>query len=146
MNKIFTAIMTGMLMLSPAMAQDDVSPVTSGSTSPITSSDATPYIPETLEVTGVAIVSTPKTDPRDPKGPKLGSSAIVNGRIWWEGTTLKIRKDDNSWVTLTLTKVEMIKGKGGVLTFTIELTRHQNKPTFQVAIKKSTSWGLTKTN
>jgi len=118
-----------MLMLSPLTAQDN---------------PATPYIPAKMVVTGAAVVKTPRIDPRDPKGPKLGSSAIVNGRIWWEGHTAKVRKDDTHWVTLTLTKVEMVKGKGATLTFTVELTRHQDKPTFQVSIKKGTGWGLQK--
>lgn len=129
MKKLFAGILTGMLMLSPLAAQDN---------------PAAPYIPQKMEVTGVAIVENPRVDPRNPKGPKLGSSAIVNDQIWWEGQTIKVRKDDDSWVTLTLTKVEMVKGKGGVLTFTIELTRHLNKPTFKVSIKKGSGWGLEK--
>jgi hypothetical protein len=129
MNKLFSGILACMLMLTPLTAQDN---------------PAAPYIPDKMVVTGAVVVKTPRIDPRDPKGPKLGNSAIVNGMIWWEGRTAKVRKDDNSWVTLTLTKVEMVKGKGGVLTFTVELTRHAEKPTFQVAMKKGTGWGLQK--
>ena len=129
MNKLFSGLLACMLMLSPLAAQDN---------------PADPYIPAKMEVTGVAVVENPQVDPRNPKGPKLGSSAIVNGQIWWEGQTIKVRRDDNSWVTLTLTKVEMVKAKGGVLTFTVELTRHAEKPTFQVSIKKTSGWGLKK--
>lgn len=129
MNKLFSGILACMLMLSPLAAQDN---------------PAAPYIPAKMEVTGVVIVKKPQVDPRNPKGPKLGNSAIVNGAIWWEGQTIKVRRDDNSWVTLTLTKVEMVKGKGGVLTFTVEFTRHAEKPTFQVSIKKASGWGLQK--
>jgi hypothetical protein len=111
-----------MLFLSPAVADDA----------------AAAYIPETLKVSGVVLVEQPTEDPRDPDGPKLGNSAIVNGKIWWEGQTIKVKKtadeDDDSWVTLTLTKVEKAKGKrGSVLTFTVELTRHLDKPTFTIA-------------
>jgi len=129
MNKLFSGILACLFMLSPLAAQDN---------------PAAPYIPQKIEVTGVAVVENPKVDPRNPKGPKLGSSAIVNDSIWWEGQTIKIRKDDDSWVTLTLTKVERVKGKGGVLTFTVELTRHAEKPTFQVTIKKKSGYGLEK--
>lgn len=85
--------------------------------------------PIALEVTGVVVSHSNK----------YKSSAIVDDRIWWEGETKRIRKEDDSWVTLTLTKVEMVKGKGGVLTFTVET---DNKDTFTVSIKKSTTWGL----
>ena len=129
MNKIFSGIIACILMLSPLAAQDN---------------PADPYIPQKMEVTGVAVVENPRVDPRNPEGPKLGSSAIVNDRIWWEGQTIKVRRDDDSWVTLTLTKVEMVEGKGGVLTFTVELTRHAEKPTFQVTIRKSSKYGLEK--
>jgi hypothetical protein len=128
MNKIFLSLLISLVLVSPLTAQDN---------------PADPYIPEKMEVTGAVVVEKPQVDPRSPKGPKLGSSAIVNGQIWWEGQTVKVRKD-NGWVTLTLTKVEMVKGKGAVLTFTVELTRHLEKPTFKVGIKKSSGWGLRK--
>jgi hypothetical protein len=138
MKKIFVGILTGMLMLSPVIAQDTPNPNINND-----ATEAVPYVPEKMEVTGVAVVAKPQVDPRNPKGPKLGSSAIVNGQIWWEGQTIKVRKDDDSWVTLTLTKVEMVKGKGGVCTFTVELAS-SDKPTFKVSIKKSSGWGLEK--
>tara|TARA_B100001109_G_scaffold241012_1_gene224807 strand:+ start:102 stop:446 length:345 start_codon:yes stop_codon:yes gene_type:complete len=98
---------------------------------PVATADTQP--PLSLEVTGV-VVSHSK---------KFKSSAIVNDRIWWEGQTIRVRKEDDTWVTLTLTKVEMIQGRGGVLTFTVE-TEDEEKPTFQVGIKKATGWGLTR--
>ena len=129
MNKTFLNILMSIVLLSPAVAQDN---------------SADPYIPEKMEVTGAAVVEKPKVDPRNPKGKKLGSSAIVNDKIWWEGATIKVRKSDDSFVTLTLTKVEMVKGKGAVLTFTVELTRHLEKPTFTVKLKRASGWGLKK--
>lgn len=118
-NFIFGLLMS-MFFLSPLSAQDN---------------PADPYVPDKMEVTGAVLVEKPVVNPRDPKGPKLGSSAIVNDRIWWEGETIKVRKGDG-WVTLTLTKVERVKGQF-VLTFTVEFTRHLEKPTFKVFMKRS---------
>ena len=129
MNKLIFSLLVSLFLLSPLSAQDN---------------PADPYIPDKMEVTGAVVVEKPQIDPRDPKGPKLGSSAIVNGRIWWEGKTTKVKRSGDSWVTLTLTKVEMVKGKGAVLTFTVELTRHLEKPTFKVGIKRASGWGLKK--
>ena len=98
---------------------------------PAAIADTQPPLP--LDVTGVVVSSSKR----------YKSSAIVNDRIWWEGQTIRLRKEDDSWVTLTLTKVEMIQGRGGVLTFTVE-TENEEKPTFQVGIKKATGWGLTR--
>ena len=121
MNKFIFGLLVSLFLISPVSAQDN---------------PADPYIPNKMKVTGVVVVKNPAVNPRNPKGPKLGSSAIVNDRIWWEGETIKVRKDDGGWVTLTLTKVEFVKGKG-VLTFTVELTRHLEKPTFKVNMRRA---------
>ena len=108
MNSIFSKILAAFLLLMPMSAVADV------------------QAPLPLEVTGVVVSHTPK----------IKSAAIVNDSIWWEGDTIKLRKEDNSWVTLTLTKVEMVEGRGGVLTFTIK-TDAKVDPTFKVGIKKA---------
>ena len=113
MNKIFNVVLAAFLLIMP--------------------STALAIEPSDLEVTGVVVSHTKR----------YKSSAIVNDRIWWEGETLRLRQDDDSWVTLTLVKVEMVEGKGGVLTFKVGEADSEGE-TFQVGIKKSTRWGLTR--
>jgi len=116
MNKIFSGIVAAFLLISPLTAAEIEPPVK-------------------MEVTGVVVVSKTKK--------KLKNAAIVNDAIWWEGQTIKVRKDDDTWIILTLSKVEIVKGKGGVLTFLVE-DGSNDLPTFKVAIKKASGWGLTK--
>jgi len=127
MKKIFAAILAVTLWAVPTSAAEIDAPVK-------------------LDISGVVVVDKPRPDPRDPKR-MLGNSAIVNDTIWWEGQTIRLRKDDNTWITLTLVKVEMVKGKGGVCTFRVEDGSRSHpsiRPTFKTAIKKKASWGLEK--
>jgi len=88
--------------------------------------------PITLEVTGTVIIKN------QPKGKKLKNASIVNDAIWWEGDTKKLRLKDGGWVTLKLLKVE--QGKA-----IFELRGRRGRPPhFQVKIKQSENWGLTK--
>lgn len=127
MKKIFAAILAATLWAAPLSAAEIDAPVK-------------------LDITGVVIVDKPRPDPRDPKR-MLGNSAIVNDTIWWEGQTVRLRKDDDSWITLTLVKVELVEGKGGVCTFRVEDAARspEAKPdTFKTTIKKKAGWGLDK--
>lgn len=84
--------------------------------------------PIKLEITGTVVL----------KKSKLRNSAIVNDTIWWEGDTKKLRLDDGGWVELKLVKV--VHGKT-----IFELRgRVGRPPQFEVKLKQSSNWGLTR--
>jgi hypothetical protein len=114
MRKFFATILTAFLMLSPAIAAEIDPPIK-------------------FDITGVVVSHTDK----------IKSSAIVDDRIWWEGETIRVRNEDDEWLTLTLIKVEMVEGKGGVCTFQVE-EDVEDKSTFTATIRKSTRYGLTR--
>lgn len=111
---IFTMLVAMSLLSAPALAKD-------------LPSQQDVKCPITLEVTGTVVVK------QQPKGKKLRNSIIANDSIWWEGDTKKLRLEDNGWVELKLIKVE--HGKA-----IFELRGKQ----FQIKIKQSSTWGLTK--
>jgi len=123
MKKLFVSILTTfLLLLSPVFAVE-IEP------------------PTALEVTGVVVSHTDNVQ----------SAAIVNDRIWWEGETIRLRTEDKGWITLTMIRVEMIEGKGGVCTFQVEDSLvvvegedTDDKPTFSVRIQQSADYGLSR--
>jgi len=143
---IFTMLAAMSLLSAPVLANDLPSQqdVKCPITIEITGTVVVKQQPKTAKTaktkTTKVVVITAETVKATAKKKELRNSAVVNDSIWWEGTTKKLRLEDNGWVELKLIKVEH-----GKAIFELH-GKHRlglGPPTqFQVKIKKSSTWGL----